>query len=158
MNPGCFAPPGVVLGLIAPGMLDEACHAVQINEAGGTADITFPAYALVFFVNCILEAPAYGIGGRIMGRGPRAVAGQIAGLNLATHPCVYFLLPALAERAGWTLLTQASVSEVFAFAVEAALLRAVWKYPWHAAAAASFLANLTSWWTGAYLSGAGLLP
>ncbi len=158
MNAACFAPPGIVLGLFAPGMLGEACRVLQLSEAGGAADITAAAYALVFSVNCILEAPAYAIAGRIMGRPLHAVLGQIAGLNLATHPTVYFVLPVLAERLGWTLLAQASVSEVFAFAVEAALLRAFWQYPWRAAAAASFLANLTSWWAGAYLSGSGFLP
>ncbi|MGO9544746.1 MAG: hypothetical protein ACLPPF_08125 [Rhodomicrobium sp.] len=158
MNAACFAPPGIVLGLFAPGMLGETCRVLQLSEAGGSEDISAAAYGLVFLVNCILEAPAYAIAGRIMGRPAHAILGQIAGLNLATHPAVYFVLPVLAERLGWTLLTQAAVSEVFAFTVEAALLRAVWKYPWRAAAAASFLANLTSWWSGAYLSGSGFLP
>jgi len=147
-----------MLGLFAPGKIDETCRALQMSAADTADAVGLAAYGLVFLVNCLLEAPAYGIAGRAMGRSPRTVASQIAGLNLATHPIVYFALPALAERQGWTLLTLASVSEGFAFALEAVLLRAVWNYPWRAAAATSLFANLTSWWIGAYLSGAGLLP
>ena len=157
MNAVCFAPPSLVLGLLAPDRLDETCRTLQASQGGG-AGMDAGAYALVFFVNCLLEAPAYAIAGRILGRSPLTVAGQILGLNLATHPAVYFALPALAEMQGWTLLSQASISEGFAFAAEALLLRAVWRYPWRSAAVASVLANLTSWWIGAYLSSSGLLP
>jgi hypothetical protein len=157
MNAACLAPPFVVLDLAAPGRLSAACRTVLSGEAGA-ADITFAAYALVFLVNCLLEAPAYGISARIMGRSRLAALGQIIGLNLATHPAVYFALPSLAESLGWSLLTQVSVSEIFAFAVEAALLRGIWAYPWRSAALASALANLSSWWAGAYLSESGLLP
>ncbi len=157
MNAACLAPPFVVLGLAAPDRLDAACRAVLGGEAGA-ADITFAAYALVFLVNCLLEAPAYGISARIVGRSRQAALGQIVGLNLATHPAVYFALPTLAESLGWSLLAQVSVSEIFAFAVEAALLRGIWAYPWRSAALASALANLSSWWAGAYLSESGLLP
>jgi hypothetical protein len=147
-----------MLGLFAPGKIDATCRALQMSAADTAGAVGLPAYGFVFLVNWLLEAPAYGIAGRVMGCSPRTIASQIVGLNLATHPIVYFALPALAERQGWTLLTLASVSEGFAFAAEAALLRAVWNYPWRAAAAASFFANLTSWWAGAYLSGTGLLP
>jgi hypothetical protein len=157
MNAACLAPPFVVLDLLAPGRLGAACRTVLSGEAGA-ADVTLAAYALVFLANCLLEAPAYGVFAHIMGRSRQAALGQIIGLNLATHPAVYFVFPSLAESLGWSLLTQVSVSEIFAFAVEAALLRGIWAYPWRSAVLASALANLSSWWAGAYLSESGLLP
>jgi hypothetical protein len=157
MNAVCLAPPSLLLGLLAPSRLDEACRALQSSQ-GGAAATPFAIYALIFLINCLLEAPAYGVAGRILGRSPQTILAQIVGLNLATHPAVYFVLPALAEKQGWTLLTQASISEAFAFITEALLLRAVWHYPLRSAVAASLLANLSSWWIGTYLSDAGLLP
>jgi hypothetical protein len=157
MNAACLAPPGILLGLLAPGRLDEACRALQLSK-DDLAGVTFWAYLLVFLVNCVLETPAYGIAGRMLGRPARTVLAQILLLNLATHPAVYFAWPALAGKLGWTLLTLYGISELFAFAVEAALLRAVWAYSWRSAALASALANLSSWWAGAYLSFFDFLP
>jgi hypothetical protein len=153
----CFAPPALLMGLLAPSLLDEACRTLQ-SAGAGAADTPFAAYVLVFLVNCLLETPAYAIAGRWLGRSPQSVLGQILGLNFATHPAVYFILPALAEKQGWTAFTQMGVSEAFAFGAEALLLRAAWHYSWRWAVAASALANLSSWWIGAHLSDSGLLP
>ncbi len=157
MNAACLAPRGIVLGLLAPGQLDEACRTLLLSK-DDLEGVTFWAYLLVFLVNCALETPAYGIAGRTMGRPARTVLAQIFLLNLATHPAVYFAWPALSQSLGWTLLTLYSASELFAFAVEAALLRTVWTYSWRSAVLASALANLSSWWAGAYLSFFDLLP
>jgi hypothetical protein len=151
----CFAPFYLLLGLAAPDRLGLMCRAAQA-AAAETNDVSLSAYAAVFLLNCLLEAPAYWLAGRKLGRSHREIAGQVVLLNLATHPLVYYGFPHVASTAEWSWLTMVTLCEIFAFTMEAVLLRIVWRYSWPMAIFASTAANFTSWQTGALLYDAGM--
>jgi hypothetical protein len=115
-------------------------------------------YLCIFAATCVMEFPFYFLVGKTQGKNLRQLLLQTIGLNLATHPFIFWVLPWIGERLEWKFLTTASLSEFFAFAVETALLRFVAKYSWGIAILASGTANVFSWWFGLYLRQKGLLP
>lgn len=151
----CLAPLAMVVRLAAPNQLEPICSALQNASALPNA-VSLLAYPLIFLLNCLMETPSYWLAGRAQGRSPRQTVLQILVVNLTTHPLVYYVFPYTAWLAGATLLTLVALSEAFAFTVEAALLRGVWRYPWRLAILASTAANLTSWQLGAVLYDAWL--
>jgi len=145
----CFAGAAAVVGLlllpalasadvVPPGML-------AIRYVGDSFGIrpNLWHYALYFFWTCVIEAPVYAFALRTLTWRRRAAA--IVGLNLATHPLVYFAFPLLALRLHWDPLRAVLAAEAFAVLVEAVLL---WRMrrsgSFVAALAYSFAANLAS--------------
>jgi hypothetical protein len=97
-------------------------------------------WALAFALTEVVETPIYCLLARVSGR--RAFL-----LSLATHPVVWFVIPPLCERAGLRFPLMVWITEVFAYATEAAMLRA-WGVRWWRAIAVSAIANTASFAAG----------
>jgi hypothetical protein len=108
-------------------------------------------------MTCLLEAPAYlAFGLWAKQKVPRLLI-QIVILNLATHPIVFWLVPWLFEKAHQTTGVYLLLGELFAFGVEALILRKWARYPWSLSIVTSVAANLTSWWVGVVFVEGGIL-
>jgi hypothetical protein len=115
-------------------------------------DRAYPAeqWGFAFFLTIALEAPIYWLGLRTK-LSLRRIAAVILILNLLTHPAVWYLWPRWAFRAGWDFRTYALACEIFAPALEAFTLILGFKIPPGRAVVTSILANLCSWWIGAWI-------
>lgn len=71
-------------------------------------------------------------------------------LNIATHPVVFLLMPWLFQKWDLSYLQYILIAEFFAPAIEALILRKLFKMDWSAAIAAALIANLFSWTVGVY--------
>lgn len=96
----------------------------------------FEAWALAFALTQLVEVPVY------RALAPVSVA-RAFGLSLATHPAVWYVFPLLATHdvLSWTHMVW--LAEVFAYLVEAALLRAC-GIRWPRALVVSCAANTAS--------------
>jgi hypothetical protein len=110
---------------------------------------TLGEYALVYFFTCLIEFPFYWLGLRNR-CGLVKIAWVTLVLNLATHPLIYFLFPLLVFRLHGGSYQSLLASEVFAPVVEAMLLYGITRLNVITVVASSVVANLCSWWIGAY--------
>lgn len=153
MNPlnACFSPLSLVIAFFRPAHLDPICAAVLFEQTH-PAYVRLARYLIYFSATCVLEAPFYWVAsaGRQTLTTGRRVA-QIIILNLATHPAVTWLFPAIFSAMNRPYRDTLFFSESFAWIVEALILRFAYKYEPARAVVASISANLFSWWAGLYL-------
>jgi hypothetical protein len=145
MNPVCYTP--WTLGkffLFAQGLPVDCVGALQ-------SPAYFPAtsvqhYLLLLGWTCFLELPFY-----LLALRSKKFVWPLLACNVLTHPCVYFLFPALAGKVGANYGQTLFASELFAIVAEALLLAWVWKVSPSRALVCSVLANLFSWWVGVFI-------
>jgi hypothetical protein len=128
-----------------------------LGTAVGRNHSSFLFYLGVFLLTCSLESIFYFIAAKKQKLTHSKTIEQILVLNLATHPIVFFIFPLLLEKAGSDILTYIWTAELFAFAIEALLLKFRYRYSWTMAILTSGLANLFSWSVGIWLQTINLL-
>lgn len=144
---GCGAPWTLAAHFLEPRWLSPACRAI-LDEPQRLTRIGALEYLFFFFLTCLLEALVYlpthrraGLGGQL----------RIAVLpNLATHPIVFFAIPAAIFLLGGSYGQMLLVAETFAPVVEAWLLWRCWRDVAWKAVATAFGANWLSWTVGTY--------
>lgn len=144
----CYSPLAILTALFSPKSLSLVC-AVGLSQATYFSAMRLPRYLVYFAVTCLLEAPFYIGGARQLS--PARTLKQILWLNLSTHPLVTFAFPFLFSLAHRQEIQTILTSELFAWTVEAMILRWAYGYSQARALVLSLTANLFSWGMGPYL-------
>jgi hypothetical protein len=118
---------------------------------------SFLFYLGIFLMTCFLESIFYFLVGKWRKLTIPKIIEQILILNLATHPVVFFVFPYFVEGAGSDVFTYIWTAELFAFVIEALILKYRYRYSWALAILTSGLANLFSWTVGIWLQVKGIL-
>ncbi len=118
---------------------------------------SFAVYLQFFLLTCLFESIFYFYFGKLQKLVLPQILKQIFVLNLATHPIVFFAFPYFLEKMGSDVFTYIWTAELFAFTIEALILKFHYHYCWRKALGASGLANLFSWTVGIWLQTLGLL-
>lgn len=105
----------------------------------------FRAWAWAFGLTLLMELPVYTVVPAPLPWPRRLLLGL--GLNLATHPLLWYAFPRFHPYFLWAL-----VAESWVTLTEALLLAAAWRGQFPKALLVSFLANLLSTLTGLYVS------
>lgn len=146
----CYQPIEVLRYLLAPGQLDLICE-INLSSPAGFSPLSSMDYLKLFCLTFLLEAPVY----FLVLWPPRPVwfrvLGAILFVNLVTHPLMSFLFADWAQKGSWREIDYIGTSELFAFLVEALLIRLFLRQPWWRSALAAFGANLFSWWLGSLI-------
>lgn len=132
------------------------CGLVLGTEVGQN-QTSFLFYVGLFLLTCFLESIFYFISAKKYKLTNAKIVEQILVLNLATHPIVFFVFPYVLEKAGSDIFTYIWTAELFAFAIEAILLKFRYRYSWKMSFLTSGLANLASWSAGIWLQANNLL-
>lgn len=146
----CYTPIGLAGYLWNP-QVQSVCQFLLTQPMRG-GDPTSLGYLRVFAATNALELVWYALLFVLWGEKSttRIITATVL-LNLATHPFIYLVLPPLAERWDWHYGRYLATAEIFAPAVEAALLILVWRVRPLAAVPGAIIANIASWWIGALL-------
>lgn len=137
-------------------LLSYECGLVLGTEVGQN-HATLLFYLGIFLLTCSLESIFYFISAKTQKLKNSKIIEQILVLNLATHPIVFFIFPLVLEKTGSRIFTYIWTAELFAFAIEAILLKFRYRYSWTVAILTSSLANLFSWSVGIWLQEINLL-
>lgn len=137
-------------------LFNENCELVLKTSVLET-DTTLGKYLFVFLLTCLFESLFYFPIGKKQKVSNSKIVEQVLLLNSVTHPLVFFVFPYFLDRQGSDLFTYIWSAELFAFLVEAVLLKVRYRYSWTWALRASGLANLFSWTLGVWLQTINLL-
>lgn len=146
----CYTPFTILLAWVHSDSVRTQCLAALENESV-RYDGTFSKYLSIFALTCLIEFPFYWMAGKRAGRKIKDILAQTIILNLATHPLVLWVFPLWGEIYGLNMLQTTTFSELFALIVEALLMFYLFRFSWRIAFTTSLLANLASWWLGAYI-------
>ena len=129
--------------------------AVHRRRRAARSEGVAPAeYLTLLGLTLALEAPAYFVFWSLERRASGNLApfaALLVTVNLATHPLVALGFPGFAAYYHLSWAAYAALAEAFAFFVEGLILAQVFGFRWPMAAAASTLANLSSWWFSGYV-------
>ncbi len=143
----CYNPYSIFEYFLRPATLSDACQ-MLLSSSTWLPLMNYKEYALLFAMVCALEAPLYL---NIQSLSWRKRFAALVGLNLATHPAITFLLPALLNNYGFSTAGLILTTETLAFLVEAFILYFAFKVGAKTAFVFALLANLFSWSFGLYL-------
>jgi hypothetical protein len=110
----------------------------------------------IFALTCALEAPFYVLGAFRNMSWRNRILGLI-GLNLCTHPLVFYGFPTIAAHLGISYAGTLTISEAFAPLCEALVVALLLthglkhKFSFARSLSVALSANLFSWWVGIYL-------
>ena len=146
----CYGPLALVLSFLFPSRVDTACLAALEMDVS-IPDVSLPVYFCFFLLTCVLEAPIYFFIARKNGVAWAGAFSQVLGLNLASHPFVFFVVPHLIAHVQQNTAVMILIGECFAILIEALLLRLCWRYVMPKAAITSLVGNLISGGLGIFL-------
>ena len=150
MSEVCNSPANLALFWASPQSLSFHCDWVLRSAVTATVGFTFFKYVQVYLLTNLLESPFYFFLLRHQNSAQKFLG--LFGGNTLTHPLVYFGLPLLFSQMHSTYGVYLTVAEIFAMIAEILFIRLVFKTPTAATVIVLSLANLFSWWFGAYLS------
>jgi len=143
----CYGPWRIFQYWFFPADLPMDCL-VPLNSDVGAMDLGVGRYLLLFGLTFLIELPIYRLA--LKGLPTKKILLVTLLLNLATHPIVTFLFPWGAQDR-FTMGGYVASAEVFAPAVEAALLVFLYRVSPTRAVPGAVLANLSSWGLGLWL-------
>jgi hypothetical protein len=144
----CNSPVEIFEFFTGIGRLSSICK-LELNSASETYGLSFATYLPYFAMTLLLESPFYV--SFLKGRTSTSRGLALVACNVATHPIVCFVFPAVAAKYQIAYGTQLLAAEIFASITEAILLWKIWRLPVGVAFTAAIAANLFSWWVGPYL-------
>ncbi len=147
MNAPCNTPLDLFYTYFIPEKVSERCSYLGLLPVTPTA-FHAAIYLGAFGLTLLLEFPFYFFA---LGKMPfRRKLMVLLLANLATHPAIYFLFPWLGSLLNVNYQNYLLFAEVFVPLVEAFLIIKFWKVPIVKGLFWMLLANLASWWIGAY--------
>jgi len=150
MTADCVSPLSLWLSFTSSPSLRLACQVILEGTTEAT-HMPFQQYLVFFMLTCLMEGPIYWWATPHILSPLRRIF-VIFWVNIATHPVVTWVFPLLFSRLHRPNRETILTSELFAPVIEALMLKFQFKLPWHRALLASGVANLLSWWGGAYLA------
>ena len=151
MNAECISPASLVHFLLSRSTLDPECVWTLLMRPR-SLPVGVTRYLCTFFLTCLLETPFYWLALKSWNVGRVKKVGFIVLVNLATHPFIYFGVPAITFRLGGKVYQSLLLSELFAPLVEGIILWRVRKGPAWVSLGYAIAANLFSWWVGIFLT------
>lgn len=144
----CLTPDIIYKAIIHPAEISLNCDFI-LNHLVQPTEFHLNSYLSAFLLTCLLEAPFYLWAFRFSLLFKSITLLFIA--NIITHPIIYFLLPWFFSLLKMNTLSFIVIAEIFAPITEAIILWRFAKLPIGRALIMMILANIFSWYIGAWL-------